>query len=120
MFAGATPRQHTDWMQTVDQTGWPHAMVITELPERAISEAMAVIGALRSAGVRVLAVTQPGSRTIARALGVADAAARIGIRHNAARKYLARIRDKYTAAGHQARTKLELARLAYDEGFLIR
>ncbi|GAB3601298.1 helix-turn-helix transcriptional regulator [Microbacterium tumbae] len=50
---------------------------------------------------------------------VAEAAAAIGVRHDTARKYLNRVRDKYTAAGRPARTKLELARIAWAEGLIV-
>lgn len=183
VFSGASPRQLMDWMQSVDQTEWPHVIVVTVLSERTLADALSVIGALHTAGVRVLAVAHPDSMAIRRALAdsdvhvvvsasdgdsdfaeaitavlegrrratnhsnaalvlpqgrprlsvqesrllalyasgltVADAATRIGVQHNTARKYLARVRDKYTAAGYQARTKLELARLAYEDGYLI-
>lgn len=46
---------------------------------------------------------------------VADA---MGIRHDTARKYLNRVRDKYTAAGRPARSKLELARIAWADGLI--
>lgn len=51
-------------------------------------------------------------------LTVAEAAAAIGVRHDTARKYLARVRDKYTAAGRPARSKIDLARIAQDEGLI--
>ncbi|MGW8484557.1 helix-turn-helix transcriptional regulator [Microbacterium sp. NPDC055903] len=60
---------------------------------------------------RVLALYASG-------LTIADVAIAIGVRHDTARKYLDRVRDKYTAAGRPARSKLELARIAWSEGLL--
>jgi DNA-binding NarL/FixJ family response regulator len=45
-------------------------------------------------------------------------ARRMGISTNTVKYYIDRVRDKYTAAGRAARTKLELHRIAVDEGLL--
>jgi len=50
-------------------------------------------------------------------LTIAEVADRIGVRQGTARKYLKRVRDKLTAAGHPARSKLDLARIAWIEGY---
>jgi len=50
-------------------------------------------------------------------LTIAEVAERIGVRQGTARKYLKRVRDKFTAAGHPARSKLDLARVAWAEGY---
>lgn len=52
-------------------------------------------------------------------LTIAEVAERIGVRHDTARKYLKRVRDKYTVIGRPARSKLELARIAWAEGYLV-
>jgi len=52
-------------------------------------------------------------------LTIAEVADRIGVKHDTARKYLKRVRDKFTLAGRPARTKLELARIAWAEGYLV-
>lgn len=49
-------------------------------------------------------------------LAIAEVASEIGVRPDTARKYLSRVRAKYTSAGYRARTKLELARIAWDQG----
>lgn len=60
---------------------------------------------------RVLALYATG-------LTISEVADRIGVRHDTARKYLTRVRDKFTAAGRPARSKLELARIAWAEGYV--
>lgn len=50
-------------------------------------------------------------------LTIAETAESIGVRLDTARKYLTRVRDKYTAFGWPARSKLELARIAWAEGY---
>lgn len=50
-------------------------------------------------------------------LEITEVAAAIGVQPDTARKYLSRVREKYTKAGHPARTKLELARLAWAQGY---
>ncbi len=59
---------------------------------------------------RVLALYASG-------LTIVEVANSIGVRHDTARKYLNRVRDKFTAAGWPARSKLELARIAWAEGY---
>ncbi|MEV4776363.1 DNA-binding response regulator [Microbacterium sp. LWH12-1.2] len=59
---------------------------------------------------RVLAL-YAGGLTIGRAADV------MGIRHDTARKYLNRVRDKFTSAGRPARSKLELAQIAWADGY---
>lgn len=51
-------------------------------------------------------------------LQVAEVAAEIGVRQDTARKYLQRVRAKYALSGRPARTKLDLARLAWADGFI--
>ncbi|WP_217181955.1 hypothetical protein [Streptomyces sp. AC495_CC817] len=65
---------------------------------------------LSSQEERVLALYTAG-------LTISEVADRIGVRHDTARKYLTRVRDKFTAAGRPARSKLELARIAWAEGY---
>jgi len=52
-------------------------------------------------------------------LTIAEVADRIGVRHDTARKYLKRVRTKFALAGHPARTKLDLARIAWAEGYVL-
>ncbi|MGB3374159.1 MAG: hypothetical protein WBA87_03340 [Microbacterium sp.] len=49
---------------------------------------------------------------------IAVVAEEIGVREDTARKYLARIKQKYAALGRVARTKLDLARLAREDGLV--
>lgn len=51
-------------------------------------------------------------------LTIAEVAEQIGVRQDTARKYLKRVRDKFTIAGRPARTKLDLARIAWADGYL--
>ncbi|MBO9626784.1 MAG: response regulator transcription factor [Microbacterium sp.] len=60
---------------------------------------------------RVLALYATG-------LTIAEVADRIGVRHDTARKYLTRVRDKFTAVGRPSRSKLDLARIAWSEGYV--
>lgn len=60
---------------------------------------------------RVLALYAAG-------LSIAQVADRLEVMPDTARKYLARVRDKYTAAGRSARTKLDLARIAWTDGYV--
>lgn len=50
---------------------------------------------------------------------ISEVAQRIDVKPDTARKYLKRVRDKFTAAGHPARTKLDLARIAWAEGYVV-
>ncbi|MFK4851471.1 helix-turn-helix transcriptional regulator [Microbacterium sp. ZW T6_19] len=52
-------------------------------------------------------------------LSIADVADRIGVKQDTARKYLQRVRTKFTVAGRPARTKLDLARIAWADGYII-
>lgn len=52
-------------------------------------------------------------------LSIADVAAQIGVRQDTARKYLQRVRTKFTLAGRPARTKLDLARIAWTDGYVV-
>lgn len=47
---------------------------------------------------------------------IAEVAAAIGVREDTARKYLTRVKQKYAALGRAASTKLDLARLAREDG----
>lgn len=49
---------------------------------------------------------------------IAEAAERLGVKQDTARKYLSRIRLKYRSQGRRAASKLELARLAWQDGLL--
>ena len=49
---------------------------------------------------------------------IAAVAEQIGVRPDTARKYLARIKQKYASLGRPASTKLDLARLAYEDGLI--
>lgn len=51
-------------------------------------------------------------------LPINEIAARIGVREDTARKYLARVKAKYAAAGRPARSKLELAQAAWTDGYV--
>lgn len=42
----------------------------------------------------------------------------IGVKEDTARKYLTRVKKKYIALGRQANSKLDLARLAWEDGLL--
>lgn len=61
---------------------------------------------------RVLALYASG-------LTIAEVAERIGVRHDTARKYLRRVRDKLSLPGRPARSKLDLARIAWAEGYVV-
>ena len=52
-------------------------------------------------------------------LSISDVAERIGVRQDTARKYLQRVRVKFSLAGRPARTKLDLARIAWADGYII-
>lgn len=47
---------------------------------------------------------------------IAEVAEEIGVREDTARKYLARAKRKYAALGRPASSKLDLARLAWEDG----
>lgn len=53
----------------------------------------------------------------ANGLTISQAADVMGIRHDTARKYLNRVRDKFTSAGRPARSKLQLAQIAWADGY---
>ena len=170
-----------EWLRGVDQTQWPHLLVLAVPTHGDAAPFVQAVGALRSAGVRVLAMTAAPSRRIAHRLvsdgvegfvsttdaepeflhaagkvlsghaittprahadmqrhahgprlsiqeervlalyasgfTIAEVAVRIGVRHDTARKYLTRVRDKFTDAGWPARSKLQLARIAWAEGY---
>lgn len=179
--AGAGMRPLLDWLRSVDQTRWPHLLVIGVPAHGEIAPYVNAVAALRGAGMRVLALTSAPSRHISRrlmtdgvegfvsttdseseflsvaekviagrvvvtdraladverqaqgprlsiqeervlalyasGLTITEVAVRIGVRHDTARKYLNRVRDKFTAAGWPARSKLQLARIAWAEGY---
>lgn len=181
VHSGAGMRPLLDWLRGVDQTQWPHLLVLGVPALGDAAPFAQAVGALRSAGIRVLAVTSAPSRRISRRLmtdgvegfisttdaeseflhaagrvltghavttprahtdvqrhaqgprlsiqeervlalyasgfTIAEVAVRIGVRHDTARKYLTRVRDKFTDAGWPARTKLQLARIAWAEGY---
>lgn len=48
---------------------------------------------------------------------IAQAAEEMGVRDDTARKYLSRVKTKYAAAGRPVRTKLELAQIAWSDGY---
>ncbi|MGM1017824.1 MAG: LuxR C-terminal-related transcriptional regulator [Actinomycetota bacterium] len=48
---------------------------------------------------------------------IAEVAVAIGVRQDTARKYLSRVKQKYEAVGRPARTKLELAQRAMQDGY---
>ena len=171
-----------EWLRGVDQTQWPHLLVLAVPSFGEAAPFAHTVGALRSAGVRVLAMTSAPSRRLSRRLmadgvegfastadtepeflrtagrvlaghtvttpraqadlqrhaqgprlsiqeervlalyasgfTIAEVAVRIGVRHDTARKYLTRVRDKFTDAGWPARSKLQLARIAWAEGYV--
>lgn len=179
--SGAGIRPLLEWLRGVDQTQWPHLLVLGVPSQGEAAPFAQAVGALRSAGIRVLAVTSAPSRRISRRLmtdgiegfvsttdaesdfvhaagrvltghavttprahvdlqrhaqgprlslqeervlalyasgfTIAEVAVRIGVRHDTARKYLTRVRDKFTDAGWPARSKLQLARIAWAEGY---
>lgn len=179
--AGAGLRPLLEWLRRVDQTQWPHLLVLGVPPRGEAAPYADAVAALRGAGMRVLAVTSSPARHISRRLmadgvegfvsttdsepeflsaaakvlagraittprahadaqrhaqgprlsiqeervlalyatgyTIAEVADRIGVRHDTARKYLNRVRDKFTAAGWPARSKLQLARIAWAEGY---
>ena len=47
-----------------------------------------------------------------------DIAAQIGVRPDTARKYLSRVKEKYAAIGRPAKTRLDLARRAHEDGLI--
>lgn len=47
-----------------------------------------------------------------------DIAAQIGVRPDTARKYLSRVKEKYVAIGRPAKTRLDLARRAHEDGLV--
>lgn len=47
-----------------------------------------------------------------------EVAAAIGVQRDTARQYLDRVRAKYEAAGRPARTKLELSKIAWADGYV--
>lgn len=51
-------------------------------------------------------------------LTIATVAVAVGVRTDTARKYLSRVRRKFAAAGYPARTKIELARIAWSLGYV--
>lgn len=52
-------------------------------------------------------------------LTIPEVADRLGVRQDTARKYLHRVREKFTAVGLPARSKLDLAHVARAEGYLV-
>lgn len=52
-------------------------------------------------------------------LSITQAGAKIGVRPDTARKYLSRVKDKYRAAGIDIRSKMDLCRAAWDDGYGI-
>lgn len=44
-------------------------------------------------------------------------AQRIGVRPDTARKYLSRVKEKYERSGRPARSKIDLARVAWEDGY---
>ena len=181
VHTGGGIRPLLEWLRGVDQTQWPHLLVLGVPPQGEAAPYTQAVGALRSAGIRVLAMTSAPSRRISRrlmsdgvegfvstsdaeseflhaagrvltghsvttprahadvqrhaqgprlsiqeervlalyasGLTIAEVAVRIGVRHDTARKYLNRVRDKFTDAGWPARSKLQLARIAWAEGY---
>lgn len=69
-----------------------------------------------SAGTRLSAQEARVLALYANGLTVSQAADAMGIRHDTARKYLKRVRDKFTSAGRPARSKLQLAQIAWADG----
>lgn len=178
----STLRQLLGWLRQTPHERWPH-LVVVHLPIDSESlPDLHLLGALRDAGIRVVASISPTARSIARRVSgfgalailstadgpdefvraaqtvlaggtlftprvraslrppqdsprlgaqearvlglyasgmtVAEAARTMGIQHETARKYLARVRDKYTKAGRAARTKLDLAEIARIDGYI--
>ena len=86
------------------------AVTITPRARRAIYGAADALGLSRQEE-RALALYASG-------LTIAEVADRIGVRHDTARKYLKRVRTKFALAGRPARTKLDLARIAWADGYI--
>lgn len=70
-------------------------------------------------GLRLSRQEERALALYASGLSVAEVAARIGVRQDTARKYLQRVRTKFTLAGRPARTKLDLARIAWADGYVV-
>lgn len=70
-----------------------------------------------SSGARLSAQEARVLALYASGLTIGQAADHMGIRHDTARKYLNRVRNKFTAAGRPARSKLELAQIAWADGY---
>lgn len=49
---------------------------------------------------------------------IEEVAAEIGVRPDTARKYLSRVKEKYAAIGRPSRTRLDLARRAWEDGLI--
>ncbi len=178
-----TLRQFMAWLSSADRGRWPHLLSLGVASDAEDPPAYRAVAALRTAGVRILVIAPPATRSAVRklmdagidgvvstsdsesayleaatsalagvplisphvrnmldttqrvarlssqeervltlyasGLTIVEVAAAIGVRHDTARKYLNRVRDKYTAAGQPARTKLELARIAWAEGLIL-
>lgn len=176
-----TLRGFLGWLRHTERTRWPHLLVLSLPFDPLASNDLSALTALREAGIRVLALTSPGTRTTARRVAAAgtdgfvstadseddfvvaativltggtimtspahdivkpgspgtrlsaqearvlalyvngmtigQAADAMGIRHDTARKYLNRVRDKFTSAGRPARSKLQLAQIAWADGY---
>lgn len=176
-----TLREFMAWLRHTERTRWPHLLVLSLPFDPLASNDLSALTALREAGIRVLALTSPGTRTTARRVAAAgaegfvstadseddfvaaaaivltggtimtppahavinpasagtrlsaqearvlalyangmtisQAAEAMGIRHDTARKYLNRVRDKFTSAGRPARSKLQLAQIAWADGY---
>jgi DNA-binding NarL/FixJ family response regulator len=70
-----------------------------------------------SAGTRLSAQEARVLSLYATGLTIAQVADTMGIRHDTARKYLNRVRNKFTSAGRPARSKLDLAQIAWADGY---
>lgn len=70
-----------------------------------------------SAGTRLSEQEARVLALYANGLTISQAADAMGIRHDTARKYLNRVRDKFTSAGRPARSKLQLAQIAWADGY---
>jgi DNA-binding NarL/FixJ family response regulator len=72
-----------------------------------------------AAGAPVLSLQEQRTLALyATGLSIADVADRIGVKQDTARKYLQRVRAKFASSGRPARTKLDLARIAWTDGYI--
>lgn len=181
VYSCSSIRRFISWLRDADRARWPHLLVLGLLDVPDSREDVNALDALRAAGMRVLILSAPTSRTGSRRFSALDVdgivsaadsetvfvaaadtvlsggtivtsraqamsapplrpprlsiqeervlalyasgrtitqtADEIGVRHDTARKYLSRVKAKYTAAGRPVRTRIELAQAAWADGY---